>query len=177
MTPDQLTMTPEKLELNKDIWLFGTGLYRWKNVRVFKRPGPARWPNAHIRIPLIKKNSPSVGGTLRLGRKRCVRAQRPDSIIPGSANGSRFEPMCPLRRHVGRPMFATLPCVSLSPILGVPARIYSGSRSCSSKSLTSFRRRSAVTGSVNKAPPAWPVPTAALILCGRPFHSWRTFPL
>jgi len=40
MTRDQLTMTPEKLELNKDTCLFGTGLYRWKNVSVFKRLGP-----------------------------------------------------------------------------------------------------------------------------------------
>jgi len=59
MTSDQLTITPEKLELNKNICLFGTGLCRWKNFRVFKRPGPARWPDALHRIPLVKKIAPA----------------------------------------------------------------------------------------------------------------------
>jgi hypothetical protein len=40
MTSNQLTITLEKLELNKNICLSGTGLCRWKNFCVFKRPGP-----------------------------------------------------------------------------------------------------------------------------------------
>jgi len=65
----------------------------------FVRPGdsPIKARSERVGKPsrgAAKRNGPSAGGTLRPGRKACVRVIGHDSIIPGPANRSRFEPVC-----------------------------------------------------------------------------------
>jgi len=94
MTSNQLTITLEKLELNKNICLSGTGLCRWKNVRVFKRPGPRAVAECAHKDTRSSKIAPALGDAEARkgvpGNRHDCRIPQPRKTVPALRRCVRF---------------------------------------------------------------------------------------